>query len=194
MKKLIWILAALFLLVCGILVYLGSDRGLREARHRVIAENSSHFQEHRSGYLAVISAWKALFNPYGICGVPPPGPGLVQFRVFELNDEGTYRVAIQSNDRVFPTDQAAAAALNIPAATIQLLAANLRSLGRGEVYQHDAEIRIPSANGAGNGILFVSPSCPQASQYERESKIGTDAFFVNLISIGNGWYYYSERR
>ncbi len=116
---------------------------------------------------------------------------MVQFRIFALKESGSYRVTVNGKDAVFPSIQEAASALHLEPEQLQLMAGDLRSVNRASIYQHDAEIRVPA--GENYGVLFVPPSCPQASRYDSESRPGAVTSFVNLIALGGGWYYYAER-
>jgi hypothetical protein len=195
MRRLAWIVAA----AVGILVaivggYRWFESSLAADRRKVIADTTSDFRQHQPQYSELITAWRNASKASNPCGLPVPAVGMVEFRLFEINGDGTYRVAVRGDDKKFTNLREAASALSSAEEGVQALISGLRSVGRSEVYQHDAEIRVPTGNGASSGVLFVSSNCPQAARYEAESRPGAATSFVNLEALGGGWYYYAERR
>jgi hypothetical protein len=160
--------------------------GRLEMKSRTI----SNFRQHQSQYLALIPEWKRAFRTVDSCGQPIPAPGSVQFHAFGIKDKGSYRVAVQLDDRVLPTAAEAARALNVEVEAVASLASGLRSVGRDSIFQSGYEINIPAE--ANQGVLLVPPFCPQASGFEAESRSNSSNSYVDLVALGNGWYYYAE--
>jgi hypothetical protein len=191
MRRLAWLVVCIVVALGIVLAYRWFESSLEVDRRKAIADSLSDFRQHQAQYVALISAWRGIYKSSDACGLPPPALGMVQFRIFALKESGSYRVTVNGKDAVFPSIQEAASALHLEPEQLQLMAGDLRSVNRASIYQHDAEIRVPA--GENYGVLFVPPSCPQASRYDSESRPGAVTSFVNLIALGGGWYYYAER-
>lgn len=191
MRRLFGVAVFLVLVVGLFVIYQLSPSKLASAHRAAVASSVDDFHRHQTQYLALIPAWRNVYQHADPCGVPPPAPGLVQFRTFVIGKTARFTVTVGSDDKVTRDLGEAARALNVDQNLIGNLVGGLRSVGRTGIYQHDDQLRIPG--GPNYGIVFVSPSCPQARQYEEGSLPGAaHGPFVDLVALGEGWYYYSE--
>jgi hypothetical protein len=167
----------------------GKERGLQAA-----AVWTKDFHDHRQEYEELLQQWSQVYPLATDCGAKDKGTGLVEHRLFDLADVNTIRLAGDAGDHEVTGFAQAANVLHVPVSTVKQLANSLSSLQKHAMSQSEGERRIWSKFGNTDGLMHVSPACPQYSNYQLWSHTTGKTPFFRLNDLGEGWFYFDQPR
>jgi len=167
----------------------GRKNGLQSA-----ARWTEDFHQHQQVYEALVGQWEQIYPGASECEAgTDASKGLVEYRLFQVNG-ASIRLAGQGSDKEVSGVGDAAKLLNVPVVNVQHVIDLLSSVQKQGMSQSGAQRRIWAKVGDTDGLLHVSITCPQYSNYHLWANTTGRTPFARLQDLGAGWFYYDERR
>jgi hypothetical protein len=177
--------------VLGLLFLVGAAGCNNEQWHRKVRERTiAEFQSQRAGYVNTVAQFRKMFPEMSVCG---DGGTKVLKRAIRTTDSGTYEVIRDYDSQKNLKDSEVAQLTATSVDSVRDLRAALGRIHRSFVSQAGPELLIP-ADGVAYGMMYVSPSCARFKDYVDAPYPDGDTAFIDLKSVGDGWFFFFDRR